>query len=262
MQTSDALAYLHSLVPPIVHRDVKPANILIKHRSSGRDDVIVKFGDFGLLREGDTLETVCGIWTYTAPEVHKADYTAFVDVWSLGVVLVELLGLLPSTEGWTQNVNWCLFLYETVQKATCASQDLLSFVLNSMLCLKPENRENAVYCYKRALVLLENRGPDRRDADRSTSGWLHNRSQNTAPPETKSNGSTSTVSTVVLARDPPESKPKEESLLDAKVRKALVDALYDMMYPEGEEWRRVSQSRRTPEGDSGVGKRAKRKRND
>lgn len=159
-------------------------------------------------------------------------------------------------------MKWCLFLCETVQKATCASQDLLSFVLDSMLCLKPENRENAVYCHKWALVLLENRGPDSRDADRSTSGRLHNRSQNTAPPETKLNGSTSTVSTVILARDSPESKPKEESPSDARVRKALVDALYDMMYPEGEERCRVSQSRRTPERDSGVGKRAKRKRND
>jgi serine/threonine protein kinase len=93
-QTSDALAYLHTLDPQIVHRDIKPSNILILYRRP--DDIFVKFANFSLSREGDDLMTICGTALYLAPEVHEASairpgergrYTAFVDIWSLGVVV-------------------------------------------------------------------------------------------------------------------------------------------------------------------------------
>lgn len=50
-QATDALAYLHSQDPQIVHRDVKPSNILTLNRRPG--DLFIKFAEFGLSREGD-----------------------------------------------------------------------------------------------------------------------------------------------------------------------------------------------------------------
>ncbi|KJZ70488.1 hypothetical protein HIM_10117 [Hirsutella minnesotensis 3608] len=48
-QCLSALTFLHSQEPPIVHRDIKPGNILVQHRFPG--DIYIKFGDFGLSRD-------------------------------------------------------------------------------------------------------------------------------------------------------------------------------------------------------------------
>lgn len=117
-QTSDGLAYLHTQDPQIVHRDVKPSNILIKYRRP--DAIYVKWADFGLSNEGDLLETICGTYLYLAPEVYEAaaarqrkemtPYSARVDIWSLGVVLAELVCGLPNVrkkDSDSMGVQWC-----------------------------------------------------------------------------------------------------------------------------------------------------------
>lgn len=170
-QASDALAYLHSQVPQIVHRDIKPCNILILHRRPG--DLFIKFADFGISREGDTLKTICGTYVYLAPEVYEAKsfgrrqyrptYTALVDIWSLGVVLARLLCGLPKQEkeGGDMGVEWCYGIREKVKEALLQRrrgrqrQDLLSFVLESMLCLNPDDRKRAAECHRDALLLLD-----------------------------------------------------------------------------------------------------------
>ncbi|GAB1311994.1 hypothetical protein MFIFM68171_02204 [Madurella fahalii] len=127
VQASDALAYLHSQDPQIVHRDVKPSNILILHRRPG--DLFIKFADFGISCEGDALKTICGTYVYLAPEVYKAAavsagkerspaalYTALVDVWSLGVVLARLLYGLPKLKkDQCMGVEWCERIREKVE---------------------------------------------------------------------------------------------------------------------------------------------------
>ena len=91
---AQGLNFLHTLQPkPLVHRDVKPANILLDKGN------IPKLADFGLLRkgvsgEGDTnTETmnVAGTNVYMAPESMRGDVSAKMDVWSFGVVLLEIL---------------------------------------------------------------------------------------------------------------------------------------------------------------------------
>lgn len=83
-QTSQAVSYLHD--NGITHRDIKPANILIVSR--GRD-FNCKVADFGESSMKPILETYCGTSMYQAPEVLKPPYSKAVDIWSLGMILVE-----------------------------------------------------------------------------------------------------------------------------------------------------------------------------
>lgn len=82
-----ALHYLHS--NRIIHRDMKPQNILIGANS------VVKLCDFGFARAMSTntvvLRSIKGTPLYMAPElVREQPYNHTVDLWSLGVILYEL----------------------------------------------------------------------------------------------------------------------------------------------------------------------------
>jgi serine/threonine protein kinase len=85
---ASGLAYLHQLNPPVLHRDLKSSNLLV-------DGVMnVKLADFGFARlkqDGETM-TRCGTPCWTAPEIlQNSTYNEKADIYSLGVVLWELL---------------------------------------------------------------------------------------------------------------------------------------------------------------------------
>ncbi|KAH7009435.1 kinase-like domain-containing protein, partial [Microdochium trichocladiopsis] len=98
-QCLSALTYMHELKPPVAHRNIKPANILVDYRIGNR--IAIKLGGFGL-SEQSVLETQCGTPIYLAPEISRAamsrspSYTVAVDIWSLGVVAYELAIGLPA----------------------------------------------------------------------------------------------------------------------------------------------------------------------
>lgn len=81
-----AVDYLHGMNPPIIHRDIKPENVLLR---AGK----CKIADFGWSSTHDDYRnTYCGTFDYLAPEmIRRAGHTEKLDVWTIGVLMFELL---------------------------------------------------------------------------------------------------------------------------------------------------------------------------
>ncbi|KAL2635786.1 hypothetical protein R1flu_007265 [Riccia fluitans] len=87
---SRGLEYLHEgAVPPVIHRDIKSANILLDGTMTAR------VADFGLSKEASTHSFVSGVkgtFGYVDPEyVSTNNFTEKSDVYSFGVLLFELI---------------------------------------------------------------------------------------------------------------------------------------------------------------------------
>jgi serine/threonine protein kinase len=84
-----ALEYLHN--NNVIYRDLKPENIVLSMKQRGH----IKLVDFGfakLIKWQQKTFTNCGTPVYIAPEVLRGTGHSYeVDIWSLGVLIVEIV---------------------------------------------------------------------------------------------------------------------------------------------------------------------------
>ncbi|GMH03747.1 hypothetical protein Nepgr_005586 [Nepenthes gracilis] len=149
------LRYLHEecRVGCIVHRDMRPNNILLTH------DYEPLVGDFGLARwqpDGDTgVQTrVIGTFGYLAPEYARSgQITEKADVYSFGVVLVELLTGRKAVDLTRPKGQQCLTEW--------ARPILQQYAIDELIDPRLENRysEQQVYCTMHAASLCIQRDP-------------------------------------------------------------------------------------------------------
>lgn len=150
MQICDVLSYLHSQKPPIIYRDMKPANLMLK--PNGNISII----DFGIAREykeqnlADT--TVLGTKGYAPPEQYSGQTDPRSDIFALGMTMHHLLTGIDPRNGEP---------YAPVRQWNPELSEGIEAIINK--CVEPaaENR------YQSCAELLV----DLQDPSKVTKGW-------------------------------------------------------------------------------------------
>ncbi|MFN8607046.1 MAG: protein kinase [Vulcanimicrobiota bacterium] len=182
----DTLTYLHTQQPPVIHRDVKPANILRDSRSGQ-----IKLVDFGLARTagGPNTQTVVGTMGYCAPEQMMGKAEPRSDVYAVGVTLMHLLtGVAPEME-----------LFEARKPELPGVRAGLSEIIEKATQVKPTERY-----------------ADAAEMSRALQQWLHRPTQNVPAP--------APAPSLSVPAEPPSplSTPRGKALAGAFVFTALL----------------------------------------
>jgi serine/threonine-protein kinase len=165
-QIADALIYAHQA--GLVHRDIKPANVLLTDDEWG--GLRVKVTDFGIAKAssgsgGDLTRTgtVLGTPKYLSPEQIKGDEPdARADLYSLGVVLFEMLTGAPPFVGSTDMTTALAHLNDRVPRVSSRSRPVppaLDRLVADLLVKDPERRVPSAAALRQRLDALALKPP-------------------------------------------------------------------------------------------------------
>jgi serine/threonine protein kinase len=176
IQAAEALEYVHS--HDIVHRDIKPQNMLvIESREHGETRIQVKLVDFGVARlsqvssgqRAQGLDSVVGTYAYMAPEATGLvdwEFDSRVDIYSLGIVAYELVaGKVPFHDCRNDDILRAHVEKEPPDIREIRGQDVPSVIekiIKKCIAKHPQERYQSMFALvcdlKRILVDFKSRG--------------------------------------------------------------------------------------------------------
>ncbi|KAG6611918.1 TKL protein kinase [Phytophthora cinnamomi] len=161
LDVAHGLAYLHSMQPNILHRDLKSRNILLNSQLNA------KLTDFGVSREHteDQMTNAVGTSLWMAPEVMMGShYDAKADVYSFGVMLSELdTHLMPYANA--KNENGRKLTDTMIMRKVAAGELQVEFsrecpveiltLAHACIAVDPNKRPTALDAMRKLRVALE-----------------------------------------------------------------------------------------------------------
>ena len=139
-QVCDVISTAHKHPKKIIHRDITPQNIMLTR--VGETDDFVKVLDFGIvkLRTHDNVSltgSIVGTPPYMAPEQWKGECDERTDIYSLGVIMYEMLAGAPPFKGdqitlMNKHLNERPQPFRKVNKSSKISKDIEAIVIKCL----------------------------------------------------------------------------------------------------------------------------------
>jgi len=161
LQLASALDYLHELRPHILHRDLKPDNILgVTTATATGTGISFKLADFGLAKilTGNEqgryyANSRCGTEIYMAPEVDDfRNYSFSADIWSLGAVMTFVCNRRHLFTSWHMIQTWRKQATIRRDMYSVGLVDLLASMLDPVKGERPTAAEILVWPYAACLI--------------------------------------------------------------------------------------------------------------